>query len=273
MVAFPRLGRQPHLPQGMPIEGAAGNGRVTAAPASTSWGGLRYAAPNQESGSVVQPGSGHNRLQARDRHAYLDAGSSMHSGLPSNSGIPNPTADGPARPALDVVNRNLTWQVGTDATTMLDNSGPFAVTQAHAGMAADGRTRVGPRPYPLGTQGDTYSRVYGGTPGLYRPYGARGVVYGPPIGSPLDGPQTIRGGVPHGRHSPTIPGYKLTRQNYRVHPQQVAPWANRPANSRIAGQSYSQTVVHLGGTTPNPMPTIPGIGQVRQPGMNRRFTR
>lgn len=265
------LGRRASLKQGEPVGGAAGNGRVTAGPDPTSWHGLRYAASNQEAGSVVQPGSGNRRLQARDRHPYLDAGSSKHSDERSNSGVPNPTADGPARPSLRVVARNLTWQIGTDQTGYADNDGPFALTEARPGMAADGRTPVGSRAYPLGTQGDPWTRKSGGTPSLYRPYGARGVVIGPPVGSPLDGPQTIPGGVPHGRHSPTVPGYKLTRAHYQVTPQQRPARANRPSNSRIAGQSYSQTVVHQGGDTPNPMPRQTSVA--RAPGMNGRWGR
>lgn len=271
MVAIPSLGQLARLQSGEPIAGAAGNGRVTRARARTSFGGLRFAGRNQEAGFYAVSGSGNNLLQARDRHPYLDAGSSMKSGAPSNSGVPNPTADGPARPSLRVVNRQETWQIGTDLTTNEDNPGPFATTEVMPGCAADGRTQVGPRAYPLGTQGDPWSTVYGGTPGLYRPYGARGQVIGPPVGSQLDGPQRIKGGPPHGRHSPTIPGYLISRQNYQAKPQQRPGRLNRPANSRIAGQSYSQTVVHQGGDTPNPMPRASGL--TRQPGMTGRWLR
>ncbi len=209
-------------------------------------------------------------LQARDRHPYLDAGTSKKNAQESNSGVPNPLHSGPARPSLRVVARQETWLIGTDHTRWEDNDAPKAITVVGPGIAADARTAVETRTYPLGTQGDPWTKVYGGTRSLYRPYGARGYVEGPPIGSPLDGPQSIKGGAPHGRHSPTIPAHVQTRARYSAVPQMVPGRNLRPANSKIAGQSYSQTVVHQGGDTPNPMPTQ---DTARQPGLGSRFGR
>lgn len=265
MVSFDSLGRQARLPQGDPTAQTAGNGLHTEGQPRTAWGGLR--GPRRQ---IAASASGNNMLQARDRHPYLDAGTSKHNAAPSNSGLPNPLASGPARPSLRVVNRQETWLIGTDHTRWEDNDAPKATTSARGGLAADGRTVVGDRAYPLGTQGDTWSNVYGGTPGLYRPYGARGVVFGPPVGSPLDGPQKIRGGAPHGRHSPTVPGHVQTRGRFEAVPQMRPVRVGRPSNSKIAGQSYNQTVVHQGGDTPNPMPTQP---TTRTPGMGSRWGR
>ena len=260
------LGQQPRLRQGTPVALAAGNGMITQEEQpTTGWGGLRFVAR-----AIAAAASGNNTLQARDRHPYLDAGTSKHNAAPSNSGVPNPLASGPARPSLRVVARQETWLIGTDHTRWEDNEAPKALTVIAEGLACDGRTVVAQRDYALGTRGDTWSNVYGGTPGLYRPYGSRGVVQGPPVGSPLDGPQRTRGGAPYGRHSPTVPGHVQTRSRYDAVPQMRPVRVNRPSNSRIAGQSYSQTVVHQGGDTPNPMPTQPTL---RMPGMGARWGR
>ena len=272
MVAFPSLGQVARLRVGTPVAGAAGNGVTTSGQDTSSWGGLRLVTAQRLLQMTVPGGSQHNLLQARDRHPVLNVGDSKHSADPSNSGIPNPLASGPARPALNVINRDLTWQIGTDHTTNEDNDAVKATTVVVAGMSADGRSMVGERAFALGTQGDPRTGVYGGTRSLYRPYGARGYVEGPPEGSPLDGPQIVTPGPPHGHHSRTVPAYVQTRQNYSAggKPQQRPVRANRPANSQRAGQSYSQTVVHQGGQVPNPMPTQTTL---RTPGMGGRWGR
>jgi hypothetical protein len=291
-----RLGRD-----GAPVTGPGqGNTVVTsdergapaAQPGKGAGGGIADASPYPQRVIVTPasqlllrartPGYQNGRLIARDRHITTYRGRTMSSGShQATGGTPNPDADGPPQPAYRMLNRTLSWQIGTDSTAFLDNGGPHSTT------------RAGGRAYPLGTQGDPYSRVYGGTPGLarWRPYGKRGgpgpgapaptvvAMPGGPYrpgtvlatGDPGDGPQKIYGGLPWGLHSPTPPPVQLTQGTQRVRFVQVRPpQMNRPLNSKIAGQSYSQTVVHLDGTQAVKVPRMPGG---RQPGLNYRWRR
>lgn len=222
------------------------------------------------------------RMTARDRRVAAYRGHVTLSGQRDTKpgGYPDPDADGPARPAFLMVNRTLSWQLGADATANLDNPAPKPVTAA------------GGRAFPLGTQGDPWSVVYGGTRGLadHRPYGRRGGPQGgiePRVlalpggprrpgtvlaeGSPQDGPQKIRGGPPWGLHSPTVPPVELSQGAARARFRQVKPpRANRPLNSRTAGQSWDQGMVRQDGTQAMRIPrTRPGRG----PGVNARFRR
>ncbi|TNC19071.1 hypothetical protein [Amycolatopsis alkalitolerans] len=219
------------------------------------------------------PGYENGRLIASDRHVIERRGKTSTSGREPDPSPGFPNADSlPAAPQWEMLNRTLSWQVGTDGTRNLDNGAFHASTTA------------GRRPFPLGNQGSNpQERVNGGTPGLYRPYGARGYVFGPeprvralpggpyPVGTllapgaPQDGPQVVFGGYPHGRHTKTVPAPKWTQARYRATPQMKPGRQDRPANSKIAGQSYSQTVVHQDGSGGGPLPTIYGG---RPPGMN-----
>lgn len=217
----------------------------------------------------------HDRLVAADRHILADRGTTKSSNMPSISGgYPNPEHDGPPMPGYRMINRVLSWQLGTDGTAYLDNDGYHATTNT-----TDGRA------WPLADQGSPWTRYNGGTPRLYRPYGARGYVEGPEPatralpgdgsgrppgyrlapGDPADGPQKIYSGVPHGLHTPTVPPPVVTQARQKNIPQQRPPAQMRPANSKIAGQSYSQTVVHLDGTRGG---VLPRMNSGRQPGMN-----
>ena len=101
--------------------------------------------------------------------------------------------------------------------------------------------------------------VYGGVPGMWIPYGTRGgipyAVQSPqPEGSPLDGPANVWSGPPHGLHSDTVEGGTLVVRRYLSTPQMRPVRLDRPANSPIAGQSYSQTLPMQGQPPPGQAP-------------------
>lgn len=221
------------------------------------------------------------RLIARDRHIAAYRGRTTSSDTQSpTGGSPNPEADGPPRPSYRMLNRTLSWQIGTDSTAHLDNTAFHATTTA------------GNRAFALGTQDGSVSKTYGGTRGLYlfRAYGSRrGYTGGPAprvvalpggparpgtvisLGSPDDGPQQIWGGYPHGLSTVVAEPARVTAATIKARYDQIRkPRVNRPNNSKVAGQSYDQAVVHLNGTQAVRLPRIaPG----RQPGINGRLSR
>lgn len=192
-------------------------------------------------------GGENDKLITSDRHAYFKVG---YENSGRNSGETDPPMDGPARPSLAIVNRTINYQQGTDETAATDD-----LTRDY--------TRNAEGMY-VGTQGQGWSQVYGGTPGLYQEYGSyagisnstpgynpvtgetQGIVAPVAQGQPGDGPQTLWGGPPHGLHSPTLPVYNQTLGRYLTTPQMRAGRMDRPSNSPIAGQSYSQTVQSQG---------------------------
>lgn len=300
-LASPQGRLHPRAPAPAPLMGHTGQGNsaVTsdarggpaAQPGKGPGGGIGNAspwparliltAPSQLLRRARTPAFQNDALVARDRRISAYRGTVMLSGTPDTKpGIPDPDADGPARPSYRMINRTLSWQIGTDSTTGLDNS------------AAKPMTRAGRRPFSLGTRGDPWTTVYGGTPRLaaYRPYGTRGGPRGGPqpritalpggqyrpgtllqAGAPGDGPQKIASGPAWGLHTATAEPVKLTGQVITSRFSQVRPpRINRPLNSRAAGQSMSQAAVHLDGTAPVKIPlTKPGV----QPGVNARFRR
>lgn len=233
------------------------------------------------------------KLTLRERFIQAMLGTSRQGTQESHSGVPNPQHDGPPLPEYLMDNRTLSWQIGTDLTTQEDNPGPFAVTATEDLRAA--RTdwpvaamNVNPaagRTFPLGIQdGVPWStKIWGGTPGLTRSYGVRGVsaLTGPPaaqfalpgdgsgarVGTLLeerpagDGPQMIKGGPPHGRHSWSVQSRKWTSARQASIPQQRPGRNDRPNNSKIAGQSYNQTVVPEGKTGSGRIPRLPPQAQ------------
>jgi hypothetical protein len=241
---------------------------------------LIVTAPSQLLRTARTPGYQHGRLTARDRHIAAYRGRTTSSSAQQRTGgLPNPEADGPARPAYQMINRTLSWQAGADHAAFLDNPLPKPVTTAGPGRA-----------FPLGTQGQPWTLIYGGTRNLalHRPYGFRGGPRGGPgprtvalpggphrpgkllaEGDPADGPQKVFSGPPWGLHSPTVPPVKLTQGSERFRFHQVRPpRVNRPQNSRAEGQSWNQAVVHLDGSAAVKLPrAAPG----RQPGLNQRF--
>jgi hypothetical protein len=181
-----------------------------------------------------------DKLITRDRHELKKVGYERSG---RNSGFTDPPMDGPARPSYQQINRTISYQQGTDNTINQDDlSRPYA--RNSQGMY-------------MGTQGDGWTKLNGGTPGLWQPYGSyAGYTNGPvqgiqaPVdqGAPGDGQQSFFAGPPHGLHSPTLPDYTPILGYYMAVPQMRLPRVDRPSNSPIGGQSYSQTIVPQGQT-------------------------
>jgi hypothetical protein len=194
-------------------------------------------------------GYSNDKLIAYDRHAMFKVG---YENSGRNSGQTDPPMDGPARPSLWLVQRTVNYQQGTDMTAASDDLSRDYSRNAQGNY--------------VGEQGTGWSPVYGGTPGLYQEYGSyQGIApdtpgYSPvtgqtegikaPVGQgqPGDGPNSVWSGPPHGLHSPSLPDYQQTLGRYMAIPQQNAPRIDRPSNSPIAGQSFSQTVAPQGQT-------------------------
>jgi len=233
---------------------AAGVQEVQAAPWQEADADPRHGGLSARTGSQRQ----YDTVVVYDRHMMAKTGTERQQAHPeSGTGYPDPLKDGPVRPSFMQVNRAHYPRRGSTASRHADNAGPFTST-----TSSDGRRQ------PLGIQdGESWTVIYGGTPGLTHTYGVRGVsgAQGPELGSPQDGPQGIRGGVPHGLHSPTQPGQVLHGKRARATPQQKRKTASYPANSRVAGQSWSQSVMPLGGS-PTPVPRTSS----RRPGVAGR---
>ena len=193
-----------------------------------------------------------DKLTVKDRHAYWDTGTQRQgtdftsAGSPPNS-YNNPLGQ-PPMANLRTVNRTISYQLGTDKTRNQDDLS---------------------RPYTwLGEQGSGWASIYGGVPGLYQPYGTRGgVPY--PIVDPSEGKggQTdVFAGPPHGLHSLTYPDGGDTLNRYMNTPQMRPVRVDRPSNSPIAGQAYSQTVQFQGTTAgaaqPGGAAQVPGLGRM-----------
>jgi hypothetical protein len=194
-------------------------------------------------------GYSNDKLITYDRHGMFKVGSE-NSGR--NSGQTDPPMDGPARPSLWLVQRTVNYQKGTDTTAATDDL-TRDYTRNSTGMY-------------VGEQGTGWSHIYGGVPGLYQEYGSyQGIAPTTPGYDPItgmtqgihsnygqgaagDGPQDVWSGPPHGLHSPTLPAYAQTLGRYMAIPQMYQPRIDRPSNSPIAGQSYSQTVQPQGQT-------------------------
>ena len=173
-----------------------------------------------------------DKLTVKDRHAYWDTGN-QRTGLQGfyPAGSPNAYNDpleNPPAPELRTVNRTVSYQKGSDATRNQDD-----LSRGYSW---------------LGEQGSGWTRVNGGVPGLYSPYGSRGGVPYPLVssaeyGSAKDGPALVWGGPPHGLHSrtPWKGGAQIISRT-TVLPQMRPVRFDRPDNSPQAGQSYSQTV-------------------------------
>jgi|SRR5215469_1396051 len=175
-----------------------------------------------------------DKLTVKDRHAYWDVGRPQRQGTDfSPASSPPNTYNNPLQEPplaeLRTLNRTVSYQKGTDTSRNQDDLS---------------------RPYTwLGEQGSGYSPVYGGTPGLYQPYGTRGgVPYA--IVDPTNGDggrEVVWAGPPHGLHSLTYPDGADTLSMYGARPQMRPVRVDRPSNSPQAGQSFSQTVQHQGG--------------------------
>lgn len=194
-------------------------------------------------------GYSNDKLITYDRHGMMKSG---YENSGRSSGQTDPPMDGPARPSLWLVQRTLSYQQGTDKTAATDD-----LTRDYSRNAQG---------MYVGEQGSGWSHVYGGVPGLYQEYGSyQGISPSTPgydsatgsgegmrspvaQGAPNDGPQDVWSGPPHGLHSPTLPAYSQTLGRYMAIPQMHGPRIDRPSNSTIQGQSYSQTVQPQGQT-------------------------
>jgi hypothetical protein len=153
----------------------------------------------------------------RDRHGYFMRGTERGGRISCQN---DPLASGPPRADFRAV--NVTWNL--EAGTGQRNADDFS------------------RPYTwLGQQDGSWVPVYGGSPGFYR-HGPGGY----PSRTTQDGPQRVYGGPPHGLHSDTMTSYVQTLSRYNTVPQMAATRVDRLSNSRIGGQSYSQTTQHQG---------------------------
>lgn len=264
----------------LPTGGSQGNaGYIRGAPTGgPRYGGGRYdgtqypvpdpAAPAQDARdyttrSRTGPAFHNGHTIVYDRHVMAKTGTETQRAHPDATGGQglSPLADGPVRPVYMLVHRQYNPTYGNTGSRHLDNSGPFATTTDSLG-----------RPQPLGIQdGSPWSRKSGGTPGLTYITGERGtggVVSPVAPGEPGDGPQLIRGGVPHGLHSHAQPNAELRTRRMAGTPQQKRPRRSLPKNSARAGQSWSQNAQQLGGTA-QPVASTPG----RLPGQAGRTLR
>jgi hypothetical protein len=192
--------------------------------------------------------SGFNdKLTVKDRHGYWDTGN-QKTGLDVGTyGMPNtynnPRGQ-PPRPDFRLVNRTVSYQLGTDTTRNQDD-----LTRNYSW---------------LGEQGSGWAPVYGGVPGLYQPYGSRGGIPYPIVapveqGQPGDGPHLVFAGPPHGLHSTTPwKGGAQIIARFMSTPQTRPVRQDRPSNSPQAGQSYSQTVLPQGASRVRPGGGRPG---------------
>ena len=233
-------GGQRRGPQAYPSDGGSFAGRL-----GYQGDPLSHGRPSYWRGGI----QGFNdQQQVRDRHAYYDRGTQRTGLQPSPPGTPpNYHSDGPARPDLRTVNRSVNPQIGSDSSRNQDDL---------------------TRPYTwLGQWDGTTAPVYGGVPGMWIPYGTRGgIPYAvrSPVdeGDPKDGPAMVWSGPPHGLHSDTMQGGSWIVARYLNTPQMRPVRLDRPSNSPIAGQSFSQTVPMQGqqGAGGPPKPKKPGAG-------------
>ncbi len=173
-----------------------------------------------------------DQQQVRDRHAYWSRGHGRNFGGLGTGDGRNPNLDGPPMPTLRTVNISVNPQIGSDASRNADD-----LSRAYTW---------------LGQQDGSTQPVYGGVPGLVIPYGTRGG-WPLPIVDPTNGeggPRQVISGPPHGLHSDTLPSGKQIADRYTSTPQMRPVRFDRPDNSRIAGQSYSETVAHQGASAP-----------------------
>jgi hypothetical protein len=156
----------------------------------------------------------------RERHGYFQAGTERSGRV---SSMADPPSSGPAMPSFKAINQTWNWQAGTGSAYADDLNRPYTW---------------------VGQQDGSWQDVNGGTPGFYR--NGPG---GPPVNTMgVDGPQRIYSGPPHGLHTWSPPDYAQTAARYAAVPQMVPARVDRLSNSRVGGQSYSQTTMHQGGT-------------------------
>lgn len=265
---------------------------------TSSFGGRRYP-QQQQPGAWYSPGGpggaygggmSDGILTVRDRHIMTRYGKVNN---PDGGGSSMPSADrsggGRPPPRYQMVNTSEAWQIGTDNTANQDNTG----FHAHVPVVGTGKL------FPLGTQDGTMTLVMGPPINTWREYGVRGPhgMHGPdpdvwdPNWIPANGTgggggrgrktadgaagqqpadrRMVYGGVPHGLHSPTADSRQWTGARFASTPQQVPPRVDRPASSKIAGQSMSQMYPPEGQQGIGQTPRMQNPG--RTPGLLSRF--
>jgi hypothetical protein len=253
-----------------PIGGdEGGDPNTTWAGGQSQFGWPRPLNSGQETATPRQGpvGAENDKLTTYDRHAIFKVG---YENSGRSSGETDPPMDGPARPSLWLVQRTINAQQGSDNSLTQDDlsrdytratmnpasARPAWLNQPNYRGAVSGYMGREGELF-AGEQGAGWSPVYGGVPGLWQPYGSyAGITNGPvqgiqspvPLGAAGDGTRKIWGGPPHGLHSPTLPTYSQTIGRYMAITQMSLPRQDRPSNSPIAGQSYSQTVQPQGQT-------------------------
>lgn len=261
-------------------------------PGSSSFGGTRLP-PGQGPGPWYNPGGAtgaygggwaDGTLTVRDRHVMTRYGHTTSGTEESTDvGRPNPNHDGPPAPQYQMLDTTVSYQAGTDGTANLDNPGPHNTVEV-TGQAW--------RRYPLGQQDGNQTPVFGPPLGEYREYGVRGPsgMHGPAPdildpntlgkatlvqagepGTQANDRRLVYGGVPHGLHSPTIQSTVLTMSRQANITQMTAPRVDRPASSKNAGQSMSQTFQPQAeaGESPKRAPRMSTPGRVA--GVSNRF--
>jgi len=258
-------------------------------------------------GGAYGGGWADGRLTVRDRHIMTRTGDSKHGPYEANNGIPNPLHDFPhaGRPEYQMVNTTESWQLGTDNTAMQDNTAKHNTVGVRQMLGSTSRSPreadwTGRKVFPLGTQDGSQTLVMGPPIDTWREYGARGPagMHGPqpdiwdPNWVPARGSgggggrglmteagaqgmqpgdrRLVWGGFPHGLHSPTVNSTQMTAARSSATQQMTAPRLDRPASSKAAGQSYSQTIVPESAQGQvNALPRNPDPG--RRAGITARF--
>jgi hypothetical protein len=159
-----------------------------------------------------------DQLIKRDRHGYMQSGTERGGRI---SCMVDPLASGPPRPDFKAVNITVNWQVGDGLRNADDLSRPY--------------TWMGP-------QESGWSDINGGSVGFYR--NGPG---GPPAETAVDGPQRVWAGPPHGYHTYYPPDGQQTLGVRMNRASMQATRVDRLSNSRVGGQTYSQTTRQQGG--------------------------
>jgi hypothetical protein len=161
-----------------------------------------------------------DQLIHRDRHGYMQTGTERSGRI---SCMVDPLQSGPPRPDFRAVNITVNYEAGEGAAYADDLSRPYTW---------------------LGPQESGWSDINGGSVGFYR--NGPG---GPPSNPPVDGPQRVWAGPPHGYHTYYPPDGQQTLAVRMSRAQMVPTRVDRLSNSRVGGQSYSQTTQQQGATS------------------------
>jgi hypothetical protein len=158
-----------------------------------------------------------DQLINRDRHGYMQTGTERSGRI---SSMCDPLESGPPRPDFRAVNITVNYEAGEGARYADDLHRPYTW---------------------LGPQEGGWSDINGGTVGFYRngPGGA-------PNNPPVDGPQRVWAGPPHGYHTYYPPDGQQTLAVRLSRSQMIPTRVDRLSNSRAGGQTFSQTTMQQG---------------------------